>query len=305
MSPLAPADLVELADAAEIAARAAGEIVRRASRFEKTVAHKTGGSSRASQVVTETDREAEDRIVEILSPSTRRFDLAMLAEESPDDGSRHERDAFWCIDPLDGTLFFTEDLPGPAVSIALVSREGRALVGIVFDVTTGETFRAIRGQGLVRDGRPWKTFQEPSRDEAGTLTFHFDRSFAGHPDEPRVLAGLERMARDLGCSGVRTAIRGGAVLNALRLLEAPPGCYFKFPRPQPGGGSLWDFAATACLLGEAGGVAWDWEGRDLDLNRRGSTFMNETGSVLATDPDLAREILRRFRGSRGGITPRG
>ena len=61
-----------------------------------------------------------------------------------------------------------------------------------------------------------------------------------------------------------------------------------------GGGSLWDYAATACLFGEAGAVVSDVHGDPLDLNRSDSTFMNHRGAVYATDLDLAeriREIL--------------
>ena len=57
-----------------------------------------------------------------------------------------------------------------------------------------------------------------------------------------------------------------------------------------GGGSLWDFAATACLFHETGGVATDMQGGPLDLNRADSSFMNHRGVLFATDEALARRI---------------
>jgi len=46
----------------------------------------------------------------------------------------------------------------------------------------------------------------------------------------------------------------GAAINAMQVLDNPPGFYFKFPKPQEGGGSLWDFAASAAIFNECGAV---------------------------------------------------
>ena len=78
-------------------------------------------------------------------------------------------------------------------------------------------------------------------------------------------------------------------MNACRVLAHPSACYFKFPGPT-GGGSLWDFAATACLFAEIGAVATDIHGGLLDLNRADSTLMNHRGVLFATDEALARRI---------------
>ena len=117
-------DLKLLVGYASQAARLAGEVI--ASSRPESVEHKETGHSRASQVVTEVDRRAEELILQTLAPSIERFDLAVLSEESPDDKRRLHKAYFWCIDPLDGTLPFIEDKPGYAISIALVSRSGDA-----------------------------------------------------------------------------------------------------------------------------------------------------------------------------------
>ncbi len=82
----------------------------------------------------------------------------------------------------------------------------------------------------------------------------------------------------------------GAAMNAMQVLENPPGCYFKFPKPQQGGGSLWDFAATAAIFNECAAVASDFYGAPLELNRADSTFMNHRGVLYAPDAVLAGEI---------------
>ena len=85
-------------------------------------------------------------------------------------------------------------------------------------------------------------------------------------------------------------------MNALWVLERAPACYFKFPKPQDGGGSLWDYAATACLYVELGAWCSDFEGQALDLNRADSTFMNHRGVVFASDRELGRQLLKRIVG---------
>ncbi|MEM7395969.1 MAG: inositol monophosphatase family protein, partial [Verrucomicrobiota bacterium] len=272
--------MIHVADEAEAAARRAGQMIEERRGGALTIETKAEGLSRASSVVTEVDRDAQALILEHLQPSREAFDLALLTEENEDDGSRFEKACFWCIDPLDGTLPFVEDKPGYSVAIALVSRTGTPLIGIIFDPRTRRLYRAVQGGGATRNGEPWQ-LETPGASKP--LTFFADRSFAEDPCRGPILAGLEAM----DYAGLRTPFPGGASLNACWALEQAPGCYVKRPRSKPGGGSLWDFSASACIVGEAGGVASDIYGHPLDLNRADSTFMNHRGVLFASDPRLA------------------
>jgi len=78
------------------------------------------------------------------------------------------------------------------------------------------------------------------------------------------------------------------------VLENPPGCYFKFPKPQQGGGSLWDFAASAAIFNACGAVACDFYGQPLALNRADSTFMNHRGVLFASESTLVAEMQKLF-----------
>tara|TARA_Y100000588_G_scaffold1342_1_gene1808 strand:- start:914 stop:1777 length:864 start_codon:yes stop_codon:yes gene_type:complete len=278
-------DLEALTRKAVQAAREAGEIIRSHQDREIDVLHKEGGHTYASQVVTEVDRKAQDAILQVLEPSCEEFDLAVLTEESEDDGGRLEKDAFWCIDPMDGTLPFIRKEPGYSVSIALVARDGSPQIGVVFDPVHDVLLQATKGQGVRRNGEAW-TMESQGKE----LTFTYDRSFEGRPERERVLRELEAYAQSLGLQGLVATQFGGAVINACHALESAPGCHFKFAKPQEGGGSLWDYAATACLFEEAGAVVSDVHGEPLDLNRPDSTFMNHRGAVYATDENLAQRI---------------
>ena len=278
-------DLEALTREASQAALEAGEIIRSHQNRDVDVVHKEGGDTYASQVVTEVDRKAQDAILQVLGPTCEELDLAVLTEESEDDHGRLEKDFFWCIDPMDGTLPFIRREPGYSVSIALVAKDGSPRIGVVYDPVHDVLWQATKGEGILRNGEPWTL--DASSEE---LTFTYDRSFADHLEHDRVLQELEDYAHSIGLKKLVATQFGGAVINACHALENGPGCHFKFAKPQEGGGSLWDYAATACLFEEAGAVVSDVHGQPLDLNRSDSTFMNHRGAVYATDENLAQRI---------------
>jgi len=102
------------------------------------------------------------------------------------------------------------------------------------------------------------------------------------PDDLQRL--LENKVDDLGVSGYTVLEGGGSVLNAINVLKNPPSCMIKHPKKETGGGSLWDFAATACLFQELGFRATNFDGGPLDLNRKDSTFMHHEGVYYACEP---------------------
>ena len=292
--------LQELAQRAMIAARAAGRVIDAHRQTEVDVHHKEIGTSAASQVVTEVDHKAQDAILEMLEPACADYDLALLTEESPDDGQRLVKSAFWCIDPMDGTLAFINDTPGFAVSIALVSRDGIPLIGVVYDPVEQTLFHAIQGRGAYKNATP---IQIPAPDPEHPLVLQTDLSFQTHPRLKQTLTGLEEIARQLGLNGAEIRFHTGAVMNACSILETPKSCYFKYPRTDDSGGSLWDYAATACLYNEIGATASDIYGQPMDLNRPESTFMNHRGLLYASHRALADQIIslnQKLSASNGG-----
>ncbi|MDH3346258.1 MAG: hypothetical protein OEL75_03645 [Kiritimatiellaceae bacterium] len=289
MKRLSELNLRHLCDLAERAAREAGKMI--AAARPVSIHYKEGGDSLASQILTKVDEQSQALILSRLEPTLAEFDLALLTEERPDDGSRFEKDYFWCIDPLDGTLPFVEGIPGYSVSIALVARDGTSVIGVVFDPVTRTLYSAVRGQGAFKNSVPWLI----ARNSANYLSLITDRSFEQHPRFLQTLEELEVIAADLGLSGgVKTRMTGGAAMNAIWVLESDPACYFKFPKAGNGGGSLWDYAATSCIYGEIGAVATDGSGAPQDLNRSDSTFMNHRGIVCASNHQLAEQILNLF-----------
>ncbi len=268
-----PEDRWVLAKHAQRAAAEAAAYIR--SHRPAQVEHKeTGGDYLASQVVTEVDRAAEGLILEALHPVLDGFGL--LTEETPDDGSRLTAPAFWCIDPLDGTLAYIQGERGPAVSIALVRQDGVPLIGAIHDVVTGQHAQAVLDGGLVVDGEEWWPFTR-----SGVKQVFGDHSFDAHPAYREITGQL---------GSVEVNVGQAAVLNAWSALVYPPSVYFKLPRKGRGGGSLWDYAATACCYKETGATAKTFSGDPLPLNRPDTTFLGDCGVMFASDAMLAEQV---------------
>jgi fructose-1,6-bisphosphatase/inositol monophosphatase family enzyme len=269
-------DLLQLNNIAIKAALSAGKVIQKYMNHDVSVKKKNGGASYASQVVTEVDIACEKAILSHILPTCNQFGLALLSEETEDDGSRFEEDFFWCIDPMDGTLAFINKQPGFSVSIALIAKDGTPYIGVVFDPSTNSLYHAIKGNGVFKNGRPWKI--KHTNDH---LTYVTDRKLKDTPRSAEIERLLNKNVAKLSLNGVKEIAGSGSVLNAIHVLEKGPACMLKLPKKERGGGSIWDFAATACIYKELGLTATNFEGGRLDLNRKDGTFMNHEGVFYA------------------------
>ncbi|MEE9491799.1 MAG: inositol monophosphatase [Gammaproteobacteria bacterium] len=287
-------ELNQLSKLAVSAALAAGEVIQnyRLSDVAVHYKNKNTNTSTAGQVVTEVDHRAQAAILAILQPSCAQYNLAFLSEELPDNGERKNTPAFWSIDPMDGTLSFTQNIPGYSVSIALVANDGTPLIGVVYDPVEQTLYQSIVGQGAFKNNQPLRIAEV---NKNNPLILRTDISFQDHPWFTKTKRGLNKIASSSGFNGSEIHYRNGAVLNACTLLESPHICYFKYPRHSNNGGSLWDYAASACIYREAGAVATDILGEPMALNRLDSTFMNHRGIIFAADKGLADYIMALYQ----------
>ncbi|PSW22187.1 inositol-1-monophosphatase [Photobacterium sanctipauli] len=303
---LTTAQIKQLLDAATEAAQQAAEYIQQFDRDALVVDQKVAGNSLSSQVVTQVDIDCQTLILSVLEPYSSQYGFAVLSEENAleeqaYDHPRHQADYFWCIDPLDGTLPFIEGIDGFAISIALVSKAGDPLLGVVANPNTCDCYQAYCCEGkasLLKNGLPWVSQPKPTESGLGStyLTFFVDRSFLNDPRFKLLEQKLATYAHERGFEGVRVFSRFGAVMNAIGTLELAPACYLKLPKAGKGGGSLWDFSATAAIFSAAlcqatGYSVSDIFGDPLDLNRSDSNFMNHKG-VAYTSGLASEEVLQ-------------
>jgi myo-inositol-1(or 4)-monophosphatase len=143
----------------------------------------------------------------------------------------------WCVDPIDGTSNFVYGVPYFAVSVALM-RQGRSVLGVVYNPVADEVFYAERGGGAFLNGELL-----PLRPAVRELR----RAIAG-VDFKRVPA---RLAAALAARPPYSSQRnfGAATLDW---------CYVaagRFDVYMHGGQKLWDYAAGALILEESGGCS--------------------------------------------------
>ncbi len=77
-------------------------------------------------------------------------DHAILSEE--DDDHSVEADNVWILDPIDGTKYFSRNVPLYAISLALKVK-GELVVGVVHNPETQQMFAAAKGIGATLNGK--------------------------------------------------------------------------------------------------------------------------------------------------------
>ncbi len=238
--PLTQEQIDALLAVAKEAALAAGTVIASYDGRSAAAELKEGGTSIASRIVTQVDALAEQAILNLLEPTLDDYGLGLLTEESADDKSRFKRDYFWCVDPLDGTLPYTQNRSGYSTSIALVSFDGTAILGVVYDPVNKNLYWARKGRGAFKNDKP--------------LLISVSNTDVAFIDGP-----------------------GGAVMQALETIERAPCIFIKKPKQEEGGGCLWDYAATTVIQSEAGGYNGTYNGQPIHLNASDSVFMNQHG----------------------------
>lgn len=225
------------------AAEAAGTLIRESWQQVKDIHYKS-----AIDLVTDTDRRAEERIVEILR---RNFpDHSLLAEEENTVDLPHSSYR-WIIDPLDGTTNFAHAYPQVSVSIAL-KREGELILGLVYDPLREECFRAAKDQGAFLNQDRIRVSNVEGLDKALLATgFPYDR----RENADLYLAFFKAFM--MRTHGIRRA--GSAALDL---------CYVACGRLD-GFWELklhpWDTAAGSLIVREAGGKLTDFSGKEFTL----------------------------------------
>ena len=282
--------LRELCEVAKTAAIEAGEYIKSSIDTTYSKLENKKSMSQAAEIVTVIDLKSEEIILKYLEPTCVTYDLGLLTEERKDDLSRLSKDYFWAIDPLDGTLPYSKGDTGYAVSIALVSKNGESILGVVVIPDKEEVFTSIKGEGVFMNNRP---FYPTNKLDDGSLKVFSDHSLKKERDYDKTLMKLNKASMNLGNDrGFEIHFGFGAVVNAISVMNNSCACYFKPPKSNIGGGSIWDFAATNLFFRELGFISSEFAGNEMNLNEQDSLFMNHCGVLYANSKELASEILK-------------
>ncbi len=248
------------------AARRAGQMICRAvDRVDELLIEEKGRNDFVSDV----DRNAEAIIIETIQKAYP--DHSILAEES---GIVEADGEFrWVVDPLDGTTNFLRGIPHHCTSIA-ITKGNAVLHGITVDHLRNEEFTASRGEGAYLNGRRIRVTPTTMLNTcilASGMPWHAQQKHG---------PAYEAMFREFTGSTRGVRQMGSAALDLAYIAAGRIDGYFEI------GIKEWDMAAGSVLVREAGGFVGDIAGGDRFL---------ETGNIVAANPRIFREMLRRIR----------
>ena len=195
--------------------------------------HKSDGS-----LCTEADIEAQSALKKKLQAI---LNVPVLGEEmtATEQQSlwKEGHEGLWCVDPIDGTSNFARGLPYFAVSVALL-REGKSVLGVVYDPVANEMFAAELERGAFLNGEKLVP-REAVNDIAHSLA----------------CVDMKRLSKKLV-----TQLAGKPPYCSQRNFGASAldWCYTaagRFDMYLHGGQKLWDYAAGSLILSESGGHA--------------------------------------------------
>ncbi|MCG2584429.1 inositol monophosphatase family protein [Massilia sp. TS11] len=214
--------------------------------------------------VTDVDQAAEQAIIEVLLKAYP--DHAILGEESGASQNLHdESENVWIIDPIDGTTNFVHGYPNYCVSIAL-KQKGVVTQAVVYDPVRNDLFTATKGGGAFLNE---KRIRVTRTDRLANALLASGTS----------AAGLELFLKMYGvvapkCRAVRND--GSAALDLANVAAGRLDAFYEK------GLKVWDVAAGALLVAEAGGIVGNFTGE--------SEFMDK-GQVIAASPKVYAQLI--------------
>jgi len=217
--------------------------------------------------VTEADHAAQEAILSALAH--RHPSHSILVEEDVVRPDRHAAlagsDYCWIVDPIDGTRNFSRGVRIYATSIA-VMHGGRPIAAAIHDATTEVVYSAAYGGGAFREDERIVLRDRPIDRDTTVAVGSFRRREA-----PQAVRGwLDRfLLRNFGSTSLHLAWVAAGLVDAAYSAEC----------------KLWDIAAAALFIEEAGGIITDQAGRTLwpiDL----LAYSGEDIPVLAGTPTM-------------------
>jgi len=201
--------------------KASKSIIRDFGEVEKLQVSKKG----PRDFVTKTDRHVEKILIEELSNTKKNY--SFITEETGTIKNK-DKENIWIIDPIDGTTNFLHGIPHFAICIAHQSKN-EILSGLIFDPIKDEMFFAEKDKGAFLNNQRLRVSKKNSLDECLFSSNH---------------EGLKFSNLNMRCSG-------SAALDLAYVASGRLDGFFQNKI------NLWDVAAGALLIKEAGGIVND------------------------------------------------
>jgi len=203
------------------AEKASKSVIRDFGEVEKLQVSKKG----PYDFVTKTDKHVEKILIEELSKLKKNY--SFITEET---GTikNNDKENIWIIDPIDGTTNFLHGIPHFAICIALQSKK-KIVSGLIFDPIKDEMFFAEKDSGAFLNNQRLRVSKKNSIDDCLFSSNHEGVKFSN------------LNMRYSGCAALDLAYVASGRLDGFFHNKI----------------NLWDVAAGALLVQEAGGIVND------------------------------------------------
>ncbi len=210
------------------AEKASKSIIRDFGEVERLQVSKKG----PYDFVTKTDKNVEKILIDELSKTKKNY--SFITEETGIIKNK-DKDNIWIIDPIDGTTNFLHGIPHFAICIALKSKE-TIQSGLIFDPIKDEMFFAEKDKGAYLNNERLRVSNKNSLDDCLFSSNHEGVKFSN------------LNMRYSGCAALDLAYVASGRLDGFFHNKI----------------NLWDIAAGALLVQEAGGIVNELNGFDIN-----------------------------------------
>ena len=198
-------------------------------------------------------------------------DILFMGEESTEASIDMNR-LVWVLDPVDGTTNLIHDYKNSAISLALLNKK-KVIAGIIYDPYLDEMYFAVKGKGAYLNEQPIHVSNAKSMSESliaiGTSPYYKNEAADNFKT-------FEKIYMD--CQDIRRT--GSAALDLAHIACGRIEGYLEKKL------KIWDFAAGALIVREAGGCVFDYEGNDRT--------MEPIGDVVAGNGSVAKILARDY-----------
>ena len=209
--------------------------------------------------VTSADFATNNEVIRVLKKFAP--DIPIVSEEGADleEAEAGEPPLAWALDPIDGTTNFIGRIPLWGISLALLEY-GEPLLGVIALPSLRQKYSAIRGQGARMDkNRLQVSKTKPLKESLALMCYGYRTKDA--------LRGASII------SAFKTKVRAERVLGAA-VIEASWVAAGRADFAILQGVHVWDVAAGALLVREAGGRAVNFQGQDWTWQEKNIIFSN-------------------------------
>ena len=204
-----------------------------------------------SDFVTNSDLKVEKIIINELSKSKKKY--SFISEESGKIKNL-DKDNYWIIDPIDGTINFLHGVPHFAISIGL-KLKNEIIAGVIYDPIKDEMFYAEKNNGAYLNNKRIRVSKKNNLNNCLLAT--------GRKNQ----INNNLISRNTGCAALDMAYVAAGRFDA----------YFQDEL------NLWDLAAGIILVNEAGGKI-----SNINMNKI------EKIKVLATNNSIYEKISKKL-----------